>query len=59
METPSLKKNLPLLITLTLSGSFICSLPWFRSYYYNPFMETFGMMEEGKGNIGKASRYED
>ena len=21
------------------------------------FMETFGMMEEGKGNIGKASRY--
>ena len=22
------------------------------------FMETFGMMEEGKGNIGKASRYE-
>lgn len=23
------------------------------------FMETFGMMEEGKGNIGKASRYED
>lgn len=23
------------------------------------FMETFGMMEEGKGNIGKASRYND
>ena len=23
------------------------------------FMETFGMMEEGKGNIGKASRFED
>ena len=22
------------------------------------FMETFGMMEEGKGNIGKASRYD-
>lgn len=23
------------------------------------FMETFGMMEEGKGNVGRASRYED
>ena len=33
METPSLKKNLPLLIVLTLSGSFIVSLPWLRSYY--------------------------
>ena len=54
METPSLKKNLPLLITLTLSGSFICSLPWFRSYYYNPFMETFGMTNTQMGLCGTA-----
>lgn len=56
METqaPSLKKNLPLLIMLTLSGSFICSLPWFRSYYYNPFMETFGMTNTQMGLCGTA-----
>lgn len=54
METPSLKKNLPLLIVLTLSGSFICSLPWLRSYYYNPFMEAFGMTNTQMGLCGTA-----
>lgn len=54
METPSLKKNLPLLIILTLSGSFICSLPWFRSYYYAPFMEAFGMTNTEMGLCGTA-----
>ncbi len=54
METPSLKKNLPLLIVLTLSGSFICSLPWFRSYYYAPFMEAFGMTNIEMGLCGTA-----
>ena len=54
METPSLKKNLPLLIVLTLSGSFIVSLPWLRSYYYAPFMETFGMTNTQMGLCGTA-----
>ena len=54
METPSLKKNLFLLIVLTLSGSFICSLPWFRSYYYTPFMEAFGMTNTEMGLCGTA-----
>lgn len=54
METPSLKKNLPILIVLTLSGSFICSLPWLRSYYYNPFMETFGLSNIQMGLCGTA-----
>lgn len=54
METPSLKKNLPLLILMTLSGSFICSLPWIRSYYYEPFMETFGMTNTQMGLCGTA-----
>lgn len=54
METPSLKKNLFLLIVLTLSGSFICSLPWFRSYYYAPFMEAFGMTNTEMGLCGTA-----
>lgn len=54
METPTLKKNLPLLIILTLSGSFICSLPWFRSYYYAPFMEAFGMTNTEMGLCGTA-----
>lgn len=54
METPSLKKNLPLLIVLTLSGSFICSLPWLRSYYYGPFMKAFGMTNTQMGLCGTA-----
>ena len=54
METPSLKKNLFLLIVLTLSGSFICSLPWFRSYYYAPFMAAFGMTNTEMGLCGTA-----
>lgn len=54
METPSLKKNLPLLILLTLSGSFIVSLPWLRSYYYAPFMAAFGMTNTQMGLCGTA-----
>ena len=42
------------MIILTLSGSFICSLPWFRSYYYAPFMEAFGMTNTEMGLCGTA-----
>lgn len=44
MEKESkLKKNLVTLIILTLSGSFIYTLPYFRSYYYDAFMAAFGL----------------
>ena len=47
-----LKKNLVSLIILTLSGSFIYTLPYFRSYYYDAFMQTFGMTNTQMGLCG-------
>lgn len=53
METNSrLKKNLISLIVLTLSGSFIYTLPYFRSYYYSAFMDAFGMTNTQMGLCG-------
>lgn len=49
---PSLKKNLAVLIILTISGSIIYSLPYFRSYYYASFMEYFGMTNTQMGLCG-------
>lgn len=48
----SLKKNLVVLIILTISGSIIYSLPYFRSYYYTSFMEYFGMTNTQMGLCG-------
>lgn len=44
-----LKKNLVTLIILTLSGSFIYTLPYFRSYYYDAFMAAFGLTNTQMG----------
>ena len=47
-----LKRNLILLIILTLSGSFIYTLPYFRSYYYDAFMSAFHMTNTQMGLCG-------
>lgn len=47
-----LKRNFMLLIILTLSGSFIYTLPYFRSYYYDAFMSTFQMTNTEMGLCG-------
>lgn len=53
MEAHSkLKKNLFGLIILTISGAFIYTLPYFRSYYYSAFMEAFGMTNTQMGLCG-------
>ncbi|SHK64487.1 MFS transporter [Hespellia stercorisuis] len=53
METKSkLKKNIVSLLVLTLSGSFIYTLPYFRSYYYSAFMDAFGMTNTQMGLCG-------
>ena len=53
MENKSkLKMNFGLLIILALSGSFIYSLPYMRSYYYDAFMETFSMTNTEMGLCG-------
>ena len=51
-NTSSLKKNFFLLIVLTMSGAFIYSLPYFRSYYYDAFMATFQMTNTEMGLCG-------
>lgn len=48
-EGSKLKKNLVTLIVLTMSGSFIYTLPYFRSFYYDAFMETFGLTNAQMG----------
>ena len=48
----SLKKNFFLLVVLSLSGSFIYSLPYLRSYYYDAFMATFQMTNTQMGLCG-------
>ncbi|MEG2195738.1 MAG: MFS transporter [Terrisporobacter sp.] len=53
MENKSkLKKNMPLLIILAISGAFIYSLPYMRSYYYDAFMEVFAMTNTEMGLCG-------
>lgn len=47
-----LKRNFILLIILTLSGSFIYTLPYFRSYYYDAFMSAFHMTNTQMGLCG-------
>ncbi|MEO1768772.1 MULTISPECIES: MFS transporter [Enterococcus] len=44
-----LKKNLVTLLVLTLSGSFIYTLPYFRSYYYDGFMKAFNLTNAQMG----------
>ena len=51
-NTSTLKKNFFLLIVLTLSGAFIYTLPYFRSYYYDAFMATFQMTNTEMGMCG-------
>ncbi len=47
-----LRKNLFILIILTLSAAFIYTLPYFRSYYYDAFREAFNMTNTEMGLCG-------
>jgi len=51
-RSTKLKHNILLLALLTLSGSFIYSLPYFRLYYYDAFLETFLMTNTEAGLCG-------
>jgi len=48
----SLWNNLGKLIILTMAGSFIYTLPYFRFYYYDTFVEAFGLNNTQMGMIG-------
>ncbi len=49
-----LKKNMPTLIILIISGALIYALPYFRSYYYDAFVECFGITNTQMGALGSA-----
>jgi len=48
----SLWNNLGQLIILTMAGSFIYTLPFFRFYYYDSFIVAFGLNNTQMGMIG-------
>ena len=48
----SLWNNLGKLIILTMAGSFIYTLPYFRFYYYDTFVAAFGLDNTQMGMIG-------
>lgn len=47
-----LKKNMPTLIILIISGAFIYALPYFRNYYYDTFVERFNITNTQMGALG-------
>lgn len=49
-----LKKNMATLIILFISGALIYALPYFRSYYYDTFVECFHLTNTQMGSLGSA-----
>lgn len=49
-----LKKNIPTLIILIISGAMVYALPYFRSYYYDAFLECFNITNTQMGALGSA-----
>lgn len=47
-----LKKNIPTLIILIISGAFIYTLPYFRNYYYDTFIKSFHISNTQMGALG-------
>ncbi len=53
-KTGKLRKNLPTLIILIISGAFVYALPYFRSYYYDTFVTYFNLTNTQMGALGSA-----
>lgn len=49
-----LKRNIPTLVILIISGAMVYSLPYFRSYYYDAFLECFQITNTQMGALGSA-----
>ncbi len=47
-----LRKNMWSLVILTISGSLIYGLPYFRSYYYDAYVETYNLTNTQMGTLG-------
>lgn len=50
--TSKLKSNLWRLVILTIAGSLIYGLPYFRSYYYDAYLETYHLTNTQMGTFG-------
>lgn len=51
-----LKKNIITLLILIISGAMVYALPYFRSYYYDAFVECFNLTDTQMGALGKRIR---
>ena len=49
-----LKKNIITLLILIISGAMVYALPYFRSYYYDAFVECFNLTDTQMGALGSA-----
>lgn len=50
----SLKRNMPTLFILIVSGALIYALPYFRYYYYDAFIKLFNINNTQMGALGSA-----
>ena len=50
----SLKRNMPTLLILIVSGALIYALPYFRYYYYDAFVKLFNISNTQMGALGSA-----
>lgn len=47
-----LKKNMLRLILISIAGTIIYGLPYFRSYYYDAYLQTYGLTNSQMGMFG-------
>ena len=53
----SLKRNMPTLFILIVSGALIYALPYFRYYYYDAFIKLFNINNTQMGALGTCSQF--
>lgn len=53
-KNSSLKKNMPTLFVLIISGALIYALPYFRYYYYDVFVQLYNITNTQMGSLGSA-----
>lgn len=49
-----LRKNVPTLVILIIAGEMIYTLPYFRNYYYDVFLNAFHLTNTQMGTLGSA-----
>lgn len=52
IKTSKLKKNIWRLVLITIAGSMIYGLPYFRSYYYDAYLEAYNLTNTQMGMFG-------